>query len=362
MWFRDKKQKLKSVWRKSKITTKNRFEMDVKQPPRKIVWKMPSADVSYVPKVTQPKLIPSKPVPQKTSRQNNKQRNNRPEPEILTIEQINDGSLSPKTMRIEEIKRLLYLPIIETKAMTLINKYAFMTIESIGINLRVSHVEENEDGEHETPIDKSIPEIVKFLKIISEMPNFAALVNSLHPNIIQLNEKQEDIDTLKAISCKMDVILHYSNIIDDNKTEYIEHLTYSDNIADELREIPWDRPWRIEIQRSDIGPRRMGPYSIFSGWDCSYCKNTKTTYEEYSRLVICSNLNVYVFIYLANIYLGRNVYNEYMQKKYNSQYDNWVVTGDKDNKDTDLCKYIVDPFFMNGFIDLHCIFCQHRPK
>lgn len=228
-----------------------------------------------------------------------------------------DEPPSPETIRMNKIREELYRPEIDLTNARLVRITASMELESEVVKLRVRPVK---------GVDEFLPEIVKFLGILSELPDYLDLLDELDPTLVTEQEKREE---LKGISCKSIVTLKYDDL------DYSEELVYSDNIANELRGIPWDRFWTLDVVHADDRLYRMGYYNSYSAWHCPCCQSIATS-------MIYTSFNSMIFSYIGNIYLGGKAFSPYVRS-----------IGSRVPDEKKLIDYLSLPTYFNGFLGLH---------
>jgi hypothetical protein len=168
--------------------------------------------------------------------------------------------------------------------------------------------------------------LIKFLGILSELPDYLDLIDELDPTLLTDPAIRESYE---GISCKSIITLRYDDL------EYSEELVYSENIASELRGIPWDRFWTLEIVHADQRLYRLGYQNQYSAWRCPCCRSLSIN-------MVSTSFNSLVFAYIGNIYLGGKAFTPYVRSL------GLRVPGEKKLHD-----YLCQPSYLDPFIGLH---------
>jgi len=333
---------------------------DAGSAPKKIVWKIPSAAVEFKPLVKVPEVTPlitdsavplqapAKTPMSKKEKKRQKQRDRRSQPTRTPAAQPKtekprlgawpredptvgldefDEPPSPETIRMNKIKEELYRPYIELKDPILVSQRAFMEWESEVAKLRVRP--SNESNEF-------IPEMVKFIKILSEIPCYGEVLREVNPEYLQM---LDDLDpsvmtpvkraSLKAISCRSIITLFYDDL------EYTEDLVYSPTLEQDLAGIPWDRFWALEISHADDSLYQAEFCTQYSAWHCECCRSL-------SNPIVSTSFNAAVCAYIAKLYLGKNVFDMTIRCSVPVPVD-----------DSEVIDYLSRPTYFDSLVGLH---------
>lgn len=201
-----------------------------------------------------------------------------------------------------------------------------------------------------------IPEIVKFVKLLSELPTMWDLYSTSANKELAVEDDIPKIEKLiKETSNKFQFILYYDGLAEDESTrpnllysynvkiEYkslnlLDYSTDLEKLTDVLAHLPWDNPWKVKITTDDGDKPARNIFtaldfpSVDIDWNCPFCDH-----DLKFQFVKC----LWTYLkWIASQYLGRNVSEE------------WRAGSGIEPK-PDLNTFTYFPPFLRAFVDLH---------